>query len=123
MSNRKAKQTRREMFKKLPQEMLADANELLQEEVQTLRKELWMRAAPRIAEMLTALGHVTSAAENGDKNAKVLLHEFFTAWRRAEEAGTMIDLQAVKPDHFQPPPGVTTGEAVISEHPAGEDRV
>lgn len=118
------------MFKKLPQEMLTDANEALQQEVMSLRKELWHRAAPRVTEMITAFGPLINAAENGDHSAKALLHEFFTTWRRAEALSTMADPNAKRPVKFEAPVGADeSAEPVIVnptkeselEHPIGED--
>lgn len=91
------------MFRKLPQEMLTEANEQLQQQIVLLRQELYMRAAPRIAEMQTALGAVTQAADKGDISARQLLHSFFETWRKAEAAASGIVIPTQRPTKFEEP--------------------
>lgn len=91
------------MFRKLPQEMLTEALENLQQENHNLKSELYMRSAPRIAEMQTALTAITQAATNGDQTAKRLLAQFFSCLDAARAAASSIVIPTERPVKFEEP--------------------
>lgn len=96
-------QSQRSMFKKLPQELLTEANEALQQQVLGLETELYMRSAPRIAEVQTCLSRLTQAANNGNQQAKQMLRGFFEAWEAARAASSNIVIPTERPAHFEAP--------------------
>lgn len=92
------------MMAMLPQELLTEANEAQQRQIEELRAELYMRAAARPSEMMTALGALAATAERGNQQAKQLLSDFFATWERARAAasGIVVATPAVKPEFEAP---------------------
>lgn len=101
----------------MPQELLTEALEQLQTENRGLKTELYMRAAPRVAEMQTALSAIAGAAEKGDQSAKTMLHSFFEVWRRVEAAASGIVIPTQRPLKFEEP-----HEEAWSSRPADEPK-
>src|SRR5579859_1321583 len=93
---------------KLRQQMMVEAIESLTGQVGALQTELYMRAAPRLAEINTALSRATLAANN-DKDpktaraAKQMLQEFFAVWEAARIAGSGIVIPTQRPEKFESP--------------------
>lgn len=96
----KRKQTKRQQFAKLPQELLTEANEALQAELRGLRTEMFQRAMPVFADTITVLNRLIEAAEGGDKHAQELLRAYFSTVARAQKAAGDTAHQSV---HFEAP--------------------